>query len=133
MHPLRPMLLTLPLLLAACAGGGGSSASPSVLLKSQSKCPLTLERGQRLILRLPSNPSTGYRWTVQQAAPELLRSLGPEVYSHPDEANSTIGSEGTSTWRFEAVAAGSAPLALSYQRPWESEPADTFECRLRVR
>jgi inhibitor of cysteine peptidase len=138
MHPLRPLLLTLPLLLTACAGGnaGGSTshASPnSVLLKSQSKCPLNLERGQRLILRLPSNPSTGYRWTFQQAAPELLRSLGPEVYSHPDEANTMIGAEGTSTWRFEVIGQGGAPLALSYQRPWENEPADSFECHLQVR
>lgn len=132
MHPVRPLLLTLPLLLAACAGGGASSPG-SVLLKSPSKCPLTLELGQRLILSLPSNPSSGYRWNLEQAAPELLRNLGPEVYSHPDEATSMIGSEGTSTWRFEVIGEGSAHLSLSYQRPWESEPADSFECRLQVR
>ena len=133
MQPLRLLLLPIPLLLAACAGTGTGSSAPGVLLKSQSKCPLILEPGQRLILSLPSNPSSGYRWNLQQAAPELLRKLGPEVYSHPDEANSMVGSEGTSTWRFETIASGSGHLVLSYQGPWEAEPADSFECRLQVR
>lgn len=132
MHPVRPLLLTLPLLLAACAGTGATTAG-SVVLQDQKKCPQQLRMGQTLILNLPSNPGSGYRWSLQQSAPELLRSLGPEVYSHPDEANSMIGSDGKSTWRFEVIGSGSAHLSLNYQRPWEGEPADSFECLLEVR
>ncbi|PTU76108.1 protease inhibitor I42 family protein [Pseudomonas mangrovi] len=119
-------LLALPL-FAAC-----SSAPPSsVLLENQARCPQQLAQGQMLILRLPSNPSTGYRWELLNT-PDALRSLGPEVYSSPDKVD-MVGAAGHSTWRFQATAAGKGSLRLAYQRPWEPEPIEHFECRLEVR
>lgn len=119
-------LLTLPL-FAACS----STPPSSVLLESQARCPQQLTQGQMLILRLPSNPSTGYRWELLNA-PEALRSLGPEVYSSPDKVD-MVGAAGHSTWRFTAIEAGEGHLRLIYQRPWEQEPAEEFDCQVRVR
>lgn len=119
--------LALPL-LAACS----STPSGSVLLENQARCPQNLEQGQMLILRLPSNPSTGYRWELLESAGSQLRSLGPEVYSSPD-GDAVIGAQGHSTWRFQAAAAGEGHLRLVYQRPWEQEPVEHFECPVRVR
>ena len=127
-HPLRPLpLIALPLLAACSSTPGGS-----LLLESQARCPQLLEQEQLLILRLPSNPSTGYRWELLDPASPQLRSLGPEVYSSPD-SDAVIGAAGHSTWRFQAAARGEATLRLAYQRPWEPEPIEHFECRLEVR
>jgi inhibitor of cysteine peptidase len=125
-----PRLLSLvPLLvLAGCAGTPPSS----VALSDDATCPRSMQPGQTLILSLPSNPASGYRWTLRDVSTAQLKSLGPEVFSSPQ--NDLIGGDGISTWRFEAAESGSGRLYLAYQRPWESdtEPADLFDCRIEV-
>ncbi|WP_028240072.1 protease inhibitor I42 family protein [Stutzerimonas azotifigens] len=117
------------------AGLAGCSSTPpsSVALRDDSNCPLDLHLGQTLILSLPSNPASGFRWAVLEAAPEVLTPLGPEVFSNPDE-NALIGGDGLSTWRFEVTGTGSGELVLNYKRPWEAEPvpADAFECHVEA-
>lgn len=117
------------LMLAACA----STPPSSVSINEDRQCPLALHSGQTLILSLPSNPATGYRWHLQEASAEQLKSLGPEVFSTPK--SDLIGGDGISTWRFEAANPGSGRLLLTYQRPWETdvEPVGLFDCRVEVR
>ncbi|KAF1066360.1 MAG: hypothetical protein GAK45_01943 [Pseudomonas citronellolis] len=130
--PSPRLLLALPLLLlAACA----SQPKPVVTLENASDCaPLKLHTGQELVLILPSNPTTGFRWQLLDAAPGILRSLGPEVYSNPEDSG-VVGSAGESSWRFRVTAAGEGALKLAYQRPWEADvaPEKTFECPLAAR
>jgi len=123
------LLLPLSLcLLAACA----SAPKQNVTVDNQSACPLQLKTGQNLILTLPSNPTTGYRWAIQDSAGGVLRALGPEVYSSSESG--VIGGGGQSTWRFQAFAAGQRRLRLTSQQPWEpeAEPAETFDCAITV-
>lgn len=96
------------------------------------QCPLNLRVGQELVLNLPSNPSTGFRWKVRAAAPTLLTPLGPEAYLPPE--GNAVGGEGISRWHFRASHTGNGRLLLSYQRPWEatSESAGLFDCRVNV-
>jgi inhibitor of cysteine peptidase len=117
-------------LLSACAQ---KPTSVTLEQKQQSKCPLTLHVGQQFILRLPSNPTTGFRWLLRDSAPQILQSLGPEVYSNPEDAG-LVGSAGVSTWRFEVTQAGEGQLALTYERPWEVGvvPAQRFDCTLNA-
>ncbi len=125
-----PRLLSFAsvLLLAGCA----SKPSGSVALNDDAACPLSLQSGQTLILSLPSNPATGYRWHLREVSSEQLKSLGPEVFS--SAKNDLIGGDGISTWRFQAEQAGAGRLYLTYQRPWETEdePAGLFDCRIEV-
>lgn len=123
------LLLPLSLaLLAACA----SAPKQNVTVDNQDACPLALKNGQNLILTLPSNPTTGYRWAIQDSAGGVLRGLGPEVYSSAESG--VIGGGGQSSWRFQAFAAGQGRLRLTSQQPWEpeAEPAETFECVITV-
>ena len=125
----RLLLSFIPVfLLAGCA----SAPPSSVALNDDADCPLSLQSGQMLIVSLPSNPTTGYRWTLREISDEQLKSLGPEVFSSPK--TDLIGGDGLSTWRFEAAEAGSGRLYLTYQRPWEAdaEPAGLFDCRVEV-
>ncbi|MDI2591776.1 protease inhibitor I42 family protein [Pseudomonas sp. N3-W] len=129
---MSPTRLFVPIalsLLAACA----THPKQNVTVEKQSECPVRLSNGQNLIVSLPSNPTTGYRWAIQDSAGGVLRALSPEVYSNPDDGG-IVGSAGLSTWRFQAFAIGTGRLRLTYSQPWEPEvPAvKTFDCAISV-
>ena len=128
MPPVRLIPLLGLSLLTACA----QQPAHNVTLEDQSDCPQQLHVGQQLILSLPSNPTTGYRWAIQDSAGGVLRALSPEVYSSTESG--VIGGGGQSTWRFQAFAAGQGRLRLTSQQPWEpeAEPAETFDCAITV-
>lgn len=116
-------------LLTACA----QHPAHTVTVEDQRDCPTHLLTGQTLIVSLPSNPTTGYRWAIQDSAGGVLRGLGPEVYASTDEGQ-LLGSGGHSIWRFEAFAAGNGRLRLTSQQPWEpeAEPDQVFDCPITV-
>ncbi|CAH0251775.1 peptidase inhibitor I42 [Pseudomonas mediterranea] len=116
-------------LLSACA----TQPKNNVTVEKLSECPVRLNNGQNMILSLPSNPSTGYRWAIQDSAGGVLKALGPEVYRNPEDAG-IVGAAGVSTWRFQAFAAGTGRLRLTYQQPWAPEvpPVETFDCAIAV-
>ncbi|MFL1517092.1 peptidase inhibitor I42 [Pseudomonas prosekii] len=126
--PLAAALMAVAL-LAGCA----SQTSQNVTVEKQSECPAKLHNGQNLIVMLPSNPTTGYRWSIQDSAGGVLRALSPEVYSNPEDAG-IVGSAGVSTWRFQSFASGTGRLRLTYSQPWAPEvPAvQTFDCAISV-
>ena len=128
MSPARLIPLLSLTLLAACA----QQPAHNVIVEEQSDCPMKLHTGQNLILTLPSNPTTGYRWAIQDSAGGVLRALSPEVYSSTESG--VIGGGGQSTWRFQAFAAGQGRLRLTSQQPWEpeAEPVETFDCAITV-
>ncbi|KQN44047.1 peptidase inhibitor I42 [Pseudomonas sp. Leaf48] len=129
---MSPRRLLLPIglaLLTACA----SQPKQNVTVEKQSGCPVKLTSGQTLILTLPSNPSTGYRWAIQDSAGGVLHTLGPEVYRNPEDAG-IVGAAGVSTWRFQAFATGTGRLRLTSQQPWAPEvlPVEVFDCAISV-
>jgi len=120
-------------LLAACAGRHAPDPSIALELNKQQQCPITLAQGQLLIITLPSNPTTGYRWLLQNPAQSVLRSLGPEVYTNAEEAG-IVGSAGQSVWRYRAQGPGQGHLLMVLQQPWapEVKPVQSFDCDITV-
>ncbi|NWA01453.1 protease inhibitor I42 family protein [Pseudomonas gingeri] len=129
MTPIRLLLPLSLVLLTACA----QQPRQNVTVENQRECPMQLKTGQNMILSLPSNPTTGYRWAIQDSAGGVLKSLGPEVYRNPENSD-VIGAAGQSTWRFQAFAAGTGRLRLTYQQPWAPEvpPVQSFDCPIVV-
>ena len=129
MSPIRLLVPLALALLAACA----TPPAHNVTVEKQSECPVQLNNGQNLILTLPSNPTTGYRWAIQDSAGGVLHTLGPEVYRNPEDAG-IVGAAGVSTWRFQAFAPGTGRLRLTSQQPWAPEvlPVDSFDCAISV-
>ncbi|MGL4317465.1 MAG: protease inhibitor I42 family protein [Pseudomonas sp.] len=134
MKPSPRLLLPCAIVLLAACADRPTTSSMTVQEKQLGKCPMQLRSGQTLVVTLPSNPTTGFRWVVGNAAPGVLRSLGPEVYTTPEDAG-LVGSAGQSTWRYQAYQPGQAHLQMHYQRPWETgvAPAKSIDCQLEVR
>jgi inhibitor of cysteine peptidase len=91
---------------------------------------VALDVGDRLIVTLEGNPTTGFTWEVDGTVPANLVQLGQPLFVADSDA---IGSGGTFTFRFEAVASGSGTLRLIYHRPFETvAPEDSFEVTVTV-
>ncbi|GAB2638909.1 protease inhibitor I42 family protein [Nocardia goodfellowii] len=91
-----------------------------------------LNTGQRLVVRLPSNPSTGYGWQVTGLDQNVVKQAGDREYVSDQPV--MPGTPGTEVWTFTGDAAGSTQLKMEYKRPWEQgvEPAETFTVVLVV-
>ncbi len=133
MKLIKSARLLLPICLALLAACASKPSSVTLQEGQQSDCPLELDNGQILMITLPSNPTTGFRWVITKTAENVLRSMGPEVYTNPEDAG-MVGSGGKSTWRFKAYQAGQGALLMQYQRPWDQgiAPAKTFACEISV-
>jgi len=97
---------------------------------------VTLKPGQEMVVRLGSNPSTGFRWQVEKVDEAVLQQVGMAQYE-PAEPGETLkpGQAGQETMRFQAAGAGQTNLILAYRRPWEGEIAaeKTFTLHVVVR
>lgn len=92
---------------------------------------LQARAGQSIILSLPSNPSTGYRWQVVQAA------AGFAAPSQRFIGGANIpGAGGTErfTWKVTgAIPNGTYDVELAYVRPWDpTDAAQTFSFTVDV-
>ena len=89
-----------------------------------------LHRGDLLVVRLPSNPSTGYAWKVRSRTRPVLVLSGRTFM--PPKPSQRVGAPGTAVLRFRAAAKGATALRLAYVRPWETGVAPTKTFILRV-
>ncbi|WP_019645863.1 protease inhibitor I42 family protein [Novispirillum itersonii] len=109
--------------LLACGLAALLSAGAAAAERIEQRATL----GETLEIRLRSNPSTGYAWTLDtassQGVPGLLRPAG-ENYSAPAGNPPPPGAGGAQVFRFEPQAKGQARLLFTYQRPWEAKSAE---------
>jgi C1A family cysteine protease/predicted secreted protein len=89
-------------------------------------------RGQVLVLKLESNPSTGYGWQVQGLDGRMLRQLDIDEWV-PDTPG-LLGGSGKQVLRFAGTGIGRTTLKLVYARSWETgvAPAGTFSLGVNV-
>jgi inhibitor of cysteine peptidase len=69
-------------------------------------------------LRLPENPTTGYRWVLTLAPADCARIDGDRYLAPSGEA---VGAGGLRVIGIAAVTASPCVLDLAYRRPWERE------------
>lgn len=131
-----PLLLLLPQLLGcdqenievvvvevSCEAFG--SASPSPVARSVSVAP-----GGTVVVRLCSNPSTGFQWEEAEIVPpsvlaEKAREFIPPGVTMP-------GSAGLEQWTFESLKTGTCSVSMGYSRPWEGGEKDIWQFELEV-
>jgi inhibitor of cysteine peptidase len=85
----------------------------------------------RVILQLPENPSTGYRWELEPLDANILK-LQVDAYREPPSM--ALGAKGSRIFEFLSQSTGTVNLRLQLRRPWESESAtlEIFEVTLQI-
>ena len=93
---------------------------------------IELEKGQVLVLKLASNPTTGYDWEITGLDTAILQQKGDVAYKSD---SALIGSGGVDTWTFEAFSSGQTHLQLVYHRSWEKDipPLETYDLDIEVK
>jgi len=89
---------------------------------------ISIKKNDDLVITLPENPTTGYRWAVQLSG-DILQIKEPPVYLSVGEA---VGSGGTRMFSFAANGAGDSELTFKLHRPWERESSSSSDMKLRI-
>lgn len=92
---------------------------------------LSLDVGDTVILTLPENASTGYRWSLG----EIDRALLTTEEAGYRATCSGVGSVGDASWVLRACSAGHVRIDLKRWRPWEGERSvvERFHVELDIR
>jgi len=72
--------------------------------------------GQTILLRLPGNPTTGYRWALDGGGSGVQMEEG----DHRPWSNAP-GSGGETSWSITPTAQGTAEVKLKLWRQWEGD------------
>lgn len=125
--------LAIAVTMAAASTAGSRTCETIVVGPAANGAQRAVHRGDRLVVRLPSNPATGFAWTVETSARPVLVLTSRSFVPPPDGGR--VGAPGTSVLRFRVAAAGRRTLRLAYVRSWERgvAPADTFTLRVVAR
>ncbi len=83
--------------------------------------------GEELVVALPENPTTGYRW-YPDIDPELLEPVD-DRNEGPVERR---GASGTRYSTFRALRPGSTSLRMIMKRSWEAEHVEEFRVDLEI-
>lgn len=103
---------------------GRLAFAESLTLEDSGKT-IQLPPGGELEVVLQGNPTTGYAWTVEECATNVLQATGEPQYTADSPL---IGAGGVYQFVFKAESAGSGMLKLIYHRSWETNvpPEKTF-------
>lgn len=85
-----------------------------ILSKQDSGRIIDMKVGEVVIVRLNENPTTGYRWTVENAR-------GFEQIRDHFEEGRAIGAAGLRVFQFRITRVGSYELRMKNWREWEGE------------
>jgi inhibitor of cysteine peptidase len=117
------------LILAACGVWGPDTVQ---VREQDSGGTVELHRGDRLVVVLEGNPTTGYVWEQVAGDAAVIGSAGEPTFTPESQA---LGAGGTVSVPFTAVGAGQTTLKLAYHRTFEPgvPPLKTFEVTAVVR
>ena len=130
-------IAVIAILVGACSSAMGSPKQTTIdvgydefMQARQISKEITIAEGTELIVKLASNPSTGYSWTQPTIeSPDILTQTGSE-YVAP--AGNALGTAGTQAWTFKASGRGSSIVEMEYGRPWEGGEKGEWTFRLAV-
>jgi len=131
----------LPLLVIGCEKGVTTTESPAATAIEMTLDEFTTENNVTknielapsgsLVVRLGSNPTTGYEWEEAAISDSAVIVQANREYVAPEDTG-TVGAGGTDVWTFEAKEAGTATINISYGRPWEGGEKDTYTITINV-
>ena len=126
---------------SSLSGLGRYSASASVcgyslcvyrlVSETDDGASLALRVGDRVMVELEGNATTGYTWTnAMEVEYAVLREMQEPEYR---AASDLLGAPGVFLFRYVAVDVGPQTFRFIYHRPWESvEPLETVQFTVHV-
>jgi inhibitor of cysteine peptidase len=135
----RVFVLCLAAAVAAAMGGGSLAGSgngtPTPDAKNVTEFtdparPIAVAPGDKFVITLVSNRSTGFAWRLAKPSDEKVVRLEGSEYS-PGRAD-LDGAPGKEAWTFTAVAAGQTTISLKYVRPWEKNKPPLKEATFTI-
>lgn len=103
------------------------------LAEAESGKAIEVSPGERVIVRLAANHTTGYRWSLLTSGAEALTRLAAGEYAEEFGANGKAGAGGTESWYFQAARSGEEQLRFEYRRPWEENVPAAKSAHFTVR
>ncbi len=88
--------------------------------------------GQKIIVTLSGNPTTGFNWALTKIDGPSVKESGKMEYVQ-DDAKGKVGVGGKFTFTFEAVKAGKSTVTLDYKRPFEKTAASAMTFTVDVK
>ena len=76
-----------------------------------------VEVGDKITVKLCSNPTTGFQWKYETIGEIVLEEKKHEFVAPEDEG--AVGAAGQEVWTFEATEKGTTEIRMEYTRPWE--------------
>jgi len=110
-----PLFMVIMLMLLS----EGVPAAEVALTEKDGPHLVRLQPGDLLSVSLPSNPTTGYSWSVCLSKQGILVRDEALSYRKHYERHSLVGAGGMESWKFKALQLGKTKLTFSYARPWE--------------
>jgi inhibitor of cysteine peptidase len=89
--------------------------------------------GEVFSIKLPCNPTTGFKWEVKSINRKVAAPTGPAEFQESPAASGAVGAGGTCVLRIKGVKPGTTKAILVYRRSWEKgEPAKTSTAEIKV-
>jgi len=80
-----------------------------------------LEKGERINIKLESNPTTGYEWILGGETDTSVVSLFDSKFVQTEKEEELVGVGGYEIFTFKAENSGQTEIILTYKRSWEEE------------
>lgn len=82
----------------------------------------TVSKGRNHTSKIPSNPTTGFSWSLLDPGNEAVTLFRENSMEQPRETQPRgfVGKGGRELWTFEAVGRGINSVVLGYRRSWET-------------
>ena len=109
------------LLLVSCGTtntGGGRTVSNITLTEVDKGKTIDVHQGTEVLIRLKENPTTGYRWAIDQIDDTVLPLQSSNFSSTPSAG---VGAGGTRIFTFTAKQPGTVHLQLKLWREWQGD------------
>ena len=90
---------------------------------------ISVQKGDSVTLQLSENPTTGYRWSLDQHDPSILEPVGGSTFSSSSTAS---GAGGRKDFVFAARAKGNTDIALTLRRAWEKQNPAKKQFHIRI-
>ena len=103
---------------------------PVVITEKDDGMLVKVAVGDTLVLRLASNPTTGYAWQTIKLDTVYLQSMGEPIYEPPNTR--MLGAGGTQVFTFTTLKPGNSSLVLAYMRSWETKPIKAFAIIVQI-